>query len=257
MSVRYNRQSVRMPPKAIFFDAGNTLVFPDRSRTLAPLLARGIEPSQEQLWAAERVARQRRDAAAHTGDPRQVDNQYWAIYYTELVRQVNEAGGPLELDPPLLDELVRCARKAGNWDVVRPGTREQLLDLKRTYRLAVISNSDGHMAELIARVGLGDLFESVTDSTIVGVEKPNPRIFHAAADAMRMPPADCLYVGDVYSIDYVGAKSAGFDALLFDVCGAYKNDGLRRVESLPELQSMLAQESKTISHKGQEGSTKD
>jgi FMN phosphatase YigB (HAD superfamily) len=74
---------------------------------------------------------------------------------------------------------------------------------------------------------------------------------------MQMPPADCLYVGDVYSIDYVGAKSAGFDALLFDVCGAYKNDGLPRVESLPELQSMLAQESKTISHKGHEGSTKD
>jgi putative hydrolase of the HAD superfamily len=235
-----------MSPKAIFFDAGNTLVFPDRSRTLAPLLARGVEPSQEQLWAAERVARKRRDAAATTGDPRQVDNEYWAIYYGELFRQI-AASKPdtrhvasLDQDRQLLDELVRSARKAGNWDVVREGTREILLELKRTFRLAVISNSDGHMAELIARVGLGDCFESVTDSTVVGVEKPNQRIFQVAAGAMGLPPADCLYVGDVYSIDYLGARNAGFDAMLFDVCGAYKNDGLPRVESLEELKRWLA-----------------
>src|ERR1051326_5065323 len=126
-----------MSPKAIFFDAGNTLVFPDRSRPLAPLLARGVEPSQEQLWAAERVARKRRDAAANVGDPRQVDNEYWAIYYTELFRQIETSNvetrhaASLHQDGGLLDELVRCARKAGNWDVVRPGTREALLDLKR------------------------------------------------------------------------------------------------------------------------------
>src|SRR5690348_3798791 len=150
-----------MPLRAIFFDAGNTLVFPDRSRTLAPLLGRGVEPSQEQLWAAERVARKRRDAAATAGDPRQVDNEYWAIYYTELFRLVETETrhvAPLQQDRQLLDELVRSARKAGNWDVVREGTRDILLQLKRSYRLAVISNSDGHMAELIARVGLGDCF---------------------------------------------------------------------------------------------------
>src|ERR1051326_2338137 len=140
-----------MSPKAIFFDAGNTLVFPDRSRTLAPLLARGVEPSQEQLWAAERVARKRRDAAATTGNPGQVDNEYWAIYYAELLRQIaasnSEArhAASLQEDRQLLDELVRAARKAGNWDVVREGTREILLELKRTHRLAVVSHPDGHI----------------------------------------------------------------------------------------------------------------
>ena len=225
---------------AIFFDAGNTLVFPDRLRTLAPLLARGIEPAQPQLWAAERVARKRRDAGAASGDPKQVDNEYWAIYYRELQRQMGDAGVQFELDAALLDELVHSARKAGNWDVVRDGTREALLDLRRTYRLGVISNSDGHMADLIARVGLGDCFERVIDSTRFGVEKPDPRIFHFAAAELKVAPAACLYVGDVYSIDYVGATHAGLDAVLFDVCGAYKNDGLSRVESMEELKHWLA-----------------
>jgi HAD superfamily hydrolase (TIGR01549 family) len=235
-----------MPIHAIFFDAGNTLVFPDRSRTLAPLLSRGVEPAQEQLWAAERVARKRRDAGGTSGDPRQVDNEYWAIYYHELFRLIEAAGAQtrhtasLEEDPQLMDDLVRSARKAGNWDVVREGTREALLELKRTYRLGVISNSDGHMADLLARVGLADCFERVVDSTRFGVEKPDPRIFHFAAAELQVAPADCVYVGDVYSIDYLGARSAGFDAVLFDVCGAYKDDGLPRVESLEELKRWLS-----------------
>ena len=230
-----------MPLEAIFFDAGNTLVFPDRAKTLAPLLKRGIEPSQEELWAAERVARKSRDAAAGTADRRQVDNDYWAIYYEALFREMERAGKNVaQPDAALLAELIRCARTAGNWDIVRDGTRETLLDMMRMFRLAVISNSDGHMAELIARVGLGDCFEHVTDSGKVGVEKPDPRIFHVATEALSIAPASSLYVGDVYSIDYLGAKAAGFDAVLFDVCGAYKKDGLPRVESLEELQQRLA-----------------
>ena len=225
-----------MPLEAIFFDAGNTLVFPDRTHTLAPLLSRGIEPTQEQLWAAERVARKQRDAAQ--ADRRLGDNDYWVIYYRELFR-VLAVDGAETRDSQLLDELVAAARTAGNWDVVRKGTGETLLEMKRSYRLAVISNSDGHIAELIARVGLGDCFEHVTDSAKVGVEKPDPRIFQIAAEAMQVDVANSLYVGDVYSIDYVGAKSAEFDAVLFDVCGAYKDSGLPRVESLAELNKRL------------------
>lgn len=233
-----------MPPRSLFFDAGNTLVFPDRSRTLAPLLARGIEPSQEQLWAAERAARKRRDAAA--GNQRLGDHEYWVIYYTELFRQMEISDGAtrhaasLHQDQELLENLVAAARKAGNWQFVREGTRATLLELKRGYRLGVISNSDGHMGELIARVGLGDCFERVIDSGNVSVEKPDPRIFQIAAEAMQVAPRDCVYVGDVYSIDYVGARNAGFDAVLFDLCGAYRDDALPRVESLEELQRWLS-----------------
>ena len=52
-----------MPIKALFFDAGNTLVFADTDRTLAPLAAIGLKPTQQQLFAAERAAKRRLDAA--------------------------------------------------------------------------------------------------------------------------------------------------------------------------------------------------
>ena len=56
---------------------------------------------------------------------------------------------------------------------------------------------------------------------------------------MKADPAESLYVGDVYSVDYVGAKRAGMQAVLFDVAGAYRDRDLPRVESLPQLETWL------------------
>jgi FMN phosphatase YigB (HAD superfamily) len=48
-------------------------------------------------------------------------------------------------------------------------------------------------------------------------------------------------VGDVYSVDYVGARQAGIEAVLFDVAGAYRERDLPRVESLIGLENWLKQ----------------
>ena len=79
----------------------------------------------------------------------------------------------------------------------------------------------------------------ITDSGLVGYEKPHPAIFQAAMRAMDATPEQSLYVGDVYSVDYVGATRAGMQAILFDVSGAYRESGKPRVESLEELEMKL------------------
>jgi len=93
---------------------------------------------------------------------------------------------------------------------------------------------------VLGRCGICDCFASITDSGNVGHEKPRPEIFTAALRAMKADPAESLYVGDVYSVDYIGAHNAGMDAVLFDVSGAYRGRELPRVESLAELESWLA-----------------
>ncbi|HKC70218.1 MAG TPA: hypothetical protein VKB60_01285, partial [Terriglobales bacterium] len=126
----------------IFFDAGNTLVFANPERTLAALHARGIRPKPEQLHAAERQAKTQLDRA-YTAPGRYTDRQYWDTYHSFLLKS-------LELeDAELQESLVTASRTSGNWDVVRPGTRETLLKLGRQYRLGVISNSDGGMEKLL------------------------------------------------------------------------------------------------------------
>jgi HAD superfamily hydrolase (TIGR01549 family) len=222
-----------MPLTAIFFDAGNTLIFPDLARTLAPLHSAGLAATRDQLHAAERASKQRRDREAASGRSTLVDQDYWMIYYSALLASI---GHP---DAELQSSLVREARRSQNWECVLPGTRESLLELKQRYRLGIISNSDGHIAELIQRLGLADCFEAVIDSGMVGHEKPDVRIFQAAMTAVRVAPADSMYVGDIYSIDYLGAAAAGMQPMLFDVCGAYRDTDLQRVESLKELAERL------------------
>ena len=107
------------------------------------------------------------------------------------------------------------------------------------YRIGVISNADGRIEEVMRRCGIADCFQSITDSGLVGYEKPHPAIFKAALRAMNVSPEQSLYVGDVFSVDYAGATRAGMQAILFDVSGAYRESGLPRVESLAELENKM------------------
>jgi len=75
---------------------------------------------------------------------------------------------------------------------------------------------------------------------LVGYEKPHPEIFRQALHVMKTAPEESLYVGDVYSIDYLGATGAGMQSILMDVAGAYRNKGVPRIESLGELESSLS-----------------
>ena len=135
--------------------------------------------------------------------------------------------------------LVENTQDSANWDQILPGTRDALERIRQDYEIAVISNADGRIDAVLQRCGIADCFQSITDSGIVGHEKPHPEIFQAALRQMKAEAAESLYVGDVYSVDYAGARNAGMDAVLFDVAGAYREQGLPRVESLAELERWL------------------
>jgi HAD superfamily hydrolase (TIGR01509 family) len=219
------------PLKAIFFDVGNTLLFPDRSHILAPLYQRNLMPSLEQWHAVERKTKKEFDELMQNGG--KADHSFWFLFYSHLLRDLGIH------DDALRDTLVNSTRVSANWREIRPGTREILLRLGRRYPLAVISNADGKIADVLERCGIADCFLTITDSGLVGHEKPDPAIFEAALRAMHAAPAQSLYVGDMYSVDYLGATGAGMQAILFDVSGAHRESGFPRVESLEELEQRL------------------
>ncbi len=220
-----------MAIKALFFDVGNTLLFPNRNKMLARLHQRQIFPSTELLQKIERQTKREFDSLAESNST--VDHGFWHIYYSHLL---DELGIP---DEAVCTDLVSRTRISANWCDIRPHTREILLRLAKNYRLGVISNADGKIAEILERCGIADCFESITDSGIVGQEKPHPAIFEAAVRSLEVTPAESLYTGDVYSVDYLGATRFGMQSVLFDVVGVYKDTDLPRVESLEELDSWL------------------
>jgi putative hydrolase of the HAD superfamily len=215
----------------VFFDVGSTLLFANRERMLEPLYARGIRPSEAELRAMEcRVKNEFDDAMGHGHKP---DHGFWDMFYTRLFGELNLR------DEDLRQQLIAKTRASLNWNRMRPGTREALERIAAKFRTAVISNADGRIVELLAGCRIADCFETITDSGVVGHEKPDPVIFETALRAMGAKPEESLYVGDVYSVDFLGATRAGMRAVLFDVCGAYREKGLPRVESLDELVGMI------------------
>jgi len=213
----------------IFFDVGNTLLFPNRARLLAPIAA-DKHPTLEAWQALERRTKHEFDQGLIRGE---IDHSFWWTFHTYLLNELDA------FDEGVRDTLVENTQNSANWDQILPGTREALDRIRDRYAIAVISNADGRIDLVLGRCGICDCFASITDSGIVGREKPHPEIFAAALREMNADPADSLYVGDVYSVDYVGARNAGMDAVLFDVSGAYRARGLPRVESLTELESWL------------------
>ena len=87
--------------------------------------------------------------------------------------------------------------------------RRWLATLREQYRLGVISNNFGNTQGWCDEYDLLPLLDIVIDSTLVGVSKPEPGIFHAALTGLGVSPEEAIYTGDTYSDDVVGAKGVG------------------------------------------------
>lgn len=221
-----------MPIEAIFFDVGNTLLFPNRERMLKSLHGKGVVPPEDLLQSIERSTKNEFDELME--NHRSVDHGFWWMFYSRLLRELDIP------DEKTCGDLVACTQISANWCEIRPGTREALMRLRNKYRLAVISNADGKIADALGRGGIADCFETITDSGIVGKEKPHPAIFEAALQSLRADAGSSLYIGDVYCVDYLGATSVGMQCVLFDAPGAYAEKGLPRVQSMGELELFLS-----------------
>jgi FMN phosphatase YigB (HAD superfamily) len=217
--------------KAIFFDVGNTLLFPNRERIHAPLALRGFAPDSEHLRDLEcRTKNQFDGMMTNNGS---TDHSFWWMFYSHLLSEIGLN------DDAIRDQLVTSIRNSANWDTLRPGTAEQLREIGERYQISVISNADGKIEDVLQRCGIAHCFRTITDSGLVGYEKPHPEIFRHALKSMNAAPGESLYVGDVYSVDYLGATGAGMQGVLMDIPGAYRDKGVPRVESLEELQMVL------------------
>jgi putative hydrolase of the HAD superfamily len=208
-------------------------VFVNRARVLEVYREAGVEPDEERFIDAELHARTRlsqRVEEGGTGTERHV----WQDYFVTLLRR---SGVPEEALADVGDRLKAEHEREHLWTHVESGTREALEELlDGGYRLGVISNADGRVEEVIRSVGLRDLVEFVVDSHVVGVEKPDPRIFRAGIRQLGLKPAECLYVGDLYPVDVLGARGAGMEALLVDPSGKVDRpvDRVLSVRHVPE-----------------------
>ena len=85
-------------------------------------------------------------------------------------------------------ELWRRQPERNLWRRIMPEARDLIGDLNDAgVPLAIVSNSEGRMLELLTELGLADSFAAIVDSGVAGVSKPDPRIFQIAAEQLGLP----------------------------------------------------------------------
>jgi len=110
---------------------------------------------------------------------------------------------------------------------------------ERGLKTAVVSNGDGRIRERLVSLGIAEHVAFVLDSYEEGVEKPHPEIFRRALVRLGVVPERAAYIGDIYSIDAVGARAAGLRPILMDPTGGYGEIDCQTIAELAELVDAL------------------
>jgi putative hydrolase of the HAD superfamily len=107
--------------------------------------------------------------------------------------------------------------------------------------IAVVSNWDCSLADVLAGVGLGGAVDTIVVSAEVGVAKPDPRIFEIALERLRRVAGEALAVGDSLETDVAGAQAAGIRAVLLDRGATGPADAsIEKIGSLSDILALVA-----------------
>jgi putative hydrolase of the HAD superfamily len=209
----------REPPlRAVFFDAGNTLILMDHAAIAARLAGLGSAVAPEAVERAEWRARVRldREVLAHRASTESPETGLHYVAFMLEALGIRDAATARAL----ADWRRAWNPPSGVWTRAAPTAGAAVAAVRAAgARAAVISNSDGHVRAILARLGLLAGLDFVIDSSEVGVEKPDPRIFRIALDRAGVRPEEAAYVGDLHSVDVLGARAAGLRAVLVDPGG--------------------------------------
>ncbi len=118
----------------------------------------------------------------------------------------------------------------------RPGMAELLAELRaRGLKLGLAANQPAAALARLDRHGMGSVFDHREVSATLGLYKPDPRLFLAACEALGVPPAACLMVGDRIDNDIAPARALGMATLLFRT-GRHRRQQPRTWLELPDVE---------------------
>jgi HAD superfamily hydrolase (TIGR01549 family) len=221
--------------EAIFLDVGDTL------RLLVP-----DEPYQGR--ARKRIAdlvetRDSPEAFCIQLEKNYKDYRKWAFEQMQEASEVElwtrwmAPGFPAEKIAPLAGELSFQFRQSKGRRVLAADGKQVIVELdRRGYILGIISNviTRQEIPDWLAEDGLTPYFKSVALSSVLGKRKPDPAIYHYAAQQAGVEPARCAYVGDNPNRDVVGTRNAGF-GLSIIVSNSPDLDPSLEKQNLPDL----------------------
>lgn len=202
--------------RLLLLDVGNTVAFLDVGAVADVVRGEGHAIDADVLAKVEGRAKRRYEELMARGVSHE---EGWGLY---LVTLLEEGGLELSVARAMIAPLRRAHDDFNLWRRVPEGLGDAIDRIReRGVRVAIVSNSEGRLPELLERVGLTRHFETIVDSHHEGVRKPDPEIFRRALARLGVAAEDAIYLGDIPGVDVVGANAAGIRAVLIDPLGFY------------------------------------
>jgi putative hydrolase of the HAD superfamily len=227
--------------RVVFFDAADTLFHINGS--VAEIYLRhavefGFSPKPESLpaitQAFSRAFREAPPPIFAATEPAQL-KQSERLWWFDIVHNVFYRVGMFERFDDFFDRVFAVFADADSWRLF-PETATTLTSLKASgIELGIISNFDSRLFPVIRGLGIADLFDTVTISSLAQAAKPSAKIFQLALDKHVVDPEEALHVGDSLREDVEGATKAGLHGLLLDRQGKCQASGIQSIQTLEQL----------------------
>ncbi|MBI4098068.1 MAG: HAD family phosphatase [Candidatus Levybacteria bacterium] len=100
---------------------------------------------------------------------------------------------------------------------------ELIKQLKRKYKIGLLSNTGDGELDVLDRDGIKSLFDVITASYIVKILKPDQRIYLKCAEEIGVNPRECLFIDDNQD-NIEGARKTGMETIQYKNLSQLKND---------------------------------
>lgn len=86
-------------------------------------------------------------------------------------------------------------------------------ELSKERPTVLVTNFYGNMPVVLKEFSLDKYFDTIVESSVVGIRKPDPRLFALGVEALGLPAEDIVVIGDSYRKDIFPARSLGCKAV--------------------------------------------
>jgi len=229
--------------RAVFFDAGETLVHPHPSfpELFAQVVTREGHPRHPSAVreASHGVMRGFSEAAARntrwTTSP-ELSRAFWNGVYARMLDALEMPG-----QDGLADTLYATFTDRGNYrlfDDVLPAIEGLAA---QGVSLGIVSNFEPWLEDLLEDLGVRKSFAVRVISGAEGIEKPDPRIYRLALERAGVAPIEAAFVGDNPEFDVHPPAALGMFPVLVDRHRRHREiSGAARVSDLRELAELLS-----------------
>lgn len=230
--------------KAVFFDAGETLLAPHPSHPELFALVLGEHGHQVSVetvqatfaeMAPSFVAVMDRMAVKMWSVSREASLDFWGRIYGEALERL-DVGDP---DGRIFNALYERFTRYDSYRLFPECIPTLQACREAGLVVGLISNFEEWLEGMLIDMEIAHLFDYMVISGREGVEKPDPAIFRLALDRSGMAAEHSLYVGDHPKLDVEASEAVGMTAVLIDRKGHHPNFEGARIDSLDQLITML------------------